>query len=84
MNTPAQTAVSAASQASPAPVAPSDSAAPGLPALTDGPLVFITGASSGIGMALAQAYAQNGWRVALCARRMAPMVEWRNQVSSVP
>ena len=27
---------------------------------------------------------QNGWRVALCARRMAPMVEWRNQVSSVP
>ena len=78
MNTPAQAAVSAASQASPAPVAPSDTAAaPALPALANGPLVFITGASSGIGMALAQAYAQNGWRVALCARRMAPMAEWR-------
>ena len=42
-----------------------------------GPLLFLTGASSGIGMALAQVYAQRGWRVALCARRMAPMAEWR-------
>ena len=42
-----------------------------------GPLLFLTGASSGIGMALAQAYVQRGWRVALCARRMAPMAEWR-------
>ena len=29
------------------------------------PLVFITGASSGIGQALAQRYAQAGWRLAL-------------------
>ncbi|MFY9510237.1 MAG: SDR family NAD(P)-dependent oxidoreductase, partial [Rubrivivax sp.] len=29
------------------------------------PLVFITGASSGIGQALAARYAQAGWRLAL-------------------
>jgi short-subunit dehydrogenase len=33
------------------------------------PLVLITGASSGIGQALALAYAQQGWRLALVARR---------------
>lgn len=33
------------------------------------PLVFITGASSGIGQALAQACLRRGWRVALVARR---------------
>jgi NADP-dependent 3-hydroxy acid dehydrogenase YdfG len=33
------------------------------------PLVFITGASSGIGQALAGHYAQAGWRLALVARR---------------
>lgn len=33
------------------------------------PLYFITGASSGIGLALAQACLQRGWRVALVARR---------------
>ena len=33
------------------------------------PLVFITGASSGIGQALAARYAQAGWRLALVARR---------------
>lgn len=32
-------------------------------------LAFITGASSGIGLALAQAYLQRGWKVALVARR---------------
>ena len=36
------------------------------------PLVFITGASSGIGQALAPRYADAGWRLALVARR-APM-----------
>ena len=35
------------------------------------PLVFITGASSGIGQALAARYAQAGWRLALVARRTA-------------
>ena len=35
----------------------------------EAPLVFITGASSGIGAALAVHYASAGWRVALVARR---------------
>lgn len=39
-------------------------------------LVLITGASSGIGQALALAYAQAGWRLALVARREAVMREW--------
>lgn len=33
------------------------------------PVVFITGASSGIGAAVAREYAKRGYRVALCARR---------------
>ena len=40
------------------------------------PLVFITGASSGIGQALAARYAQAGWRLALVARRSAEMQAW--------
>ena len=40
------------------------------------PLVFITGASSGIGQALALRYAQAGWRLALVARRKAEMQAW--------
>jgi short-subunit dehydrogenase len=36
-------------------------------------LVFITGASSGIGLALAQACLQRGWSVALVARRVAEL-----------
>jgi short-subunit dehydrogenase len=40
------------------------------------PLVFITGASSGIGQALAARYVQAGWRVALVARRVAVMAQW--------
>lgn len=39
-------------------------------------LVFITGASSGIGQALAARYAQAGWRVALVARRDDAMRRW--------
>ncbi|MBS0303604.1 MAG: SDR family NAD(P)-dependent oxidoreductase, partial [Proteobacteria bacterium] len=39
-------------------------------------LVFITGASSGIGQALAQRYAQAGWRLALVARRAAALGAW--------
>jgi short-subunit dehydrogenase len=40
------------------------------------PLVFITGASSGIGQALALRYAAAGWRLALAARRTAELQAW--------
>lgn len=39
-------------------------------------LVFITGASSGIGQALAWRYRQAGWRLALVARRTAEIEAW--------
>jgi len=39
-------------------------------------LVFITGASSGIGQALAARYAQAGYRLALVARRAAQIEAW--------
>lgn len=42
----------------------------------DAPLVFITGASSGIGQALAEAYARRGWRLALVARRESVLRDW--------
>jgi len=40
------------------------------------PLVFITGASSGIGQALAERYARDGWRLALVARRGEVLHDW--------
>jgi short-subunit dehydrogenase len=40
------------------------------------PLVFITGASSGIGQALALRFAQSGWRLALVARRSETLQTW--------
>ena len=40
------------------------------------PLAFITGASSGIGQALAERYLRNGYRLALVARRAAPVEQW--------
>ena len=40
------------------------------------PLAFITGASSGIGQALARRYAAAGWRVALVARRADDLTRW--------
>ncbi|MCW5665047.1 MAG: SDR family oxidoreductase [Piscinibacter sp.] len=40
------------------------------------PLVYITGASSGIGHALARTYRASGWRVALVARRAAELEAW--------
>jgi NAD(P)-dependent dehydrogenase (short-subunit alcohol dehydrogenase family) len=43
------------------------------------PLVFITGASSGIGQAMALRYHQAGWRLALVARRLSDMQSWCEQ-----
>lgn len=40
------------------------------------PLAFITGASSGIGQALAAHYAGQGWRLALVARREGVLRDW--------
>ncbi|MDT7833770.1 SDR family oxidoreductase [Aquabacterium sp. OR-4] len=40
------------------------------------PLVFITGASSGIGQALALRYHRAGWRLALVARRASELQQW--------
>jgi hypothetical protein len=45
-------------------------------AADDAPLVFITGASSGIGQALAEHYAAAGWRLALVARRTTALEPW--------
>jgi len=43
------------------------------------PLVFITGASSGIGQALAARFQAAGYRLALVARRTAEMQAWADQ-----
>ena len=48
---------------------------PSIPTVS-GPLVFITGASSGIGQALAARFAQAGYRLALVARRTEDMQAW--------
>lgn len=40
------------------------------------PLIFITGASSGIGQALAARFHRAGWRLALVARRAAEVQAW--------
>jgi short-subunit dehydrogenase len=42
-------------------------------------LVFITGASSGIGQALAWRYYQAGWRLALAARRTHEIEDWARE-----
>lgn len=43
------------------------------------PLVFITGASSGIGQALAARYHAAGWRLALVARRIEVVEAWARE-----
>ena len=48
------------------------------------PLVFITGASSGIGQALAWRYYQAGWRLALVARRTTDTADWANAQGLAP
>jgi short-subunit dehydrogenase len=45
-------------------------------------LVFITGASSGIGQALAARYAADGWRLALVARRTGEVQLWVNSLGA--
>jgi short-subunit dehydrogenase len=49
-----------------------------------GRLVFITGASSGIGQALAARYHQAGWRLALSARRGAVIEQWAREHGIAP
>lgn len=44
--------------------------------MTNGPLVFITGASSGIGQALAMRFDEAGYRLALVARRADDLARW--------
>ncbi len=48
------------------------------------PLVFITGASSGIGRALAARYLQAGYRLALVARRDDELTAWASAHSTSP
>ncbi len=52
--------------------------------MTSSPLVFITGASSGIGQALALRYLQAGWRVALLARKAHAIEAWAAQQGLAP
>lgn len=47
-------------------------------------LVFITGASSGIGQALAWRYYQAGWRLALVARRATEIERWTREQGMDP
>lgn len=47
-------------------------------------LVFITGASSGIGLALAAHAVRQGWRVALVARRVERLEQWAREQGLAP
>jgi len=46
------------------------------------PTCLITGASAGIGAAIAREYAARGWNLALVARREAPMVELAKELKA--
>lgn len=48
------------------------------------PLVFITGASSGIGQALALHYARSGWQLALVVRKEVETKDWLNAYKISP
>ena len=48
--------------------------------MTKSGLVYITGASSGIGQALAQHYYQRGWSLALVARRTQVIEQWAQSI----
>lgn len=48
------------------------------------PLAFITGASSGIGQALAARYGRAGWRLALVARRVGEIEAWAHAAGLGP
>ncbi len=48
------------------------------------PLLFITGASGGLGQALAARYAQAGWRLALVARRTDAVEAWARTQGLAP
>ncbi|HJV72041.1 SDR family oxidoreductase [Ideonella sp.] len=48
------------------------------------PLVFVTGASSGIGQALAARYHAAGWRLALVARRTELVADWARAQGFAP
>jgi short-subunit dehydrogenase len=48
------------------------------------PLLFVTGASSGIGQALAARYARAGWRLALVARRADDVRAWVERAGIAP
>lgn len=50
------------------------------PSTASSKLVFITGASSGIGQALALAYARQGWRLALVARHTDNIKSWLSSI----
>lgn len=52
--------------------------------MTAPPLLFITGASSGIGQALAARYARAGWRLALVARRTDEVAAWARAQGLAP
>ena len=52
--------------------------------MSDAPLVYITGASSGIGQALAAHFHTAGWRLALVARRVAEVQAWATAQGYAP
>jgi short-subunit dehydrogenase len=52
--------------------------------MTTAPLVFITGASSGIGQALAARYHSAGWRLALVGRRTDAVTAWAQAQGFAP